>query len=122
MSDFIFDHYFPIAQGTIAAGFAVLVVGMLITTRTSRLKRGALAACIYVALVGLGMSEDIKHLSPLGLLHAATALAIAGVAVGHFKQRIALLLYVPCVLMGIVILFNLVQQGRGLELMGRWTG
>jgi hypothetical protein len=102
MSGFVFDHYVPVAQITIASILPLMLVA-------------------YIAVVALGMSSDIKHLSPIGIAHALIAFAIAVLAARRLSVRAGWLLLVPCLLMLVVVLFNLANDDVGLELMGRWN-
>ncbi|MEM9304282.1 MAG: hypothetical protein AAGE01_19375 [Pseudomonadota bacterium] len=121
MRELVFDHYVPIAQIGIGVGFLALLLGLLVFGGAGRLRRFAVGAAGYTAVVGLGMSEDIKFLSPLGLLHALTALAIAIVLARYLRTRVAWLLFLPCAFIGFVVLHNLGADQSGLELLGRWT-
>ena len=121
MAELIFEYYFVVSAATISAGFLLIILGMLIWPAGNRWRDGGVAALIYIALVALGMSDNIKHLGPIGLVHAATAFCIAWLAIRHYGNRVAFLFLVPCFFTGVVILFNLFSEGRGLELMGRWA-
>ena len=121
MSDFLFEHYVSVAQISIAATLPVMLVAVLVARKTARLRSAALAFIAYLAVVALGMSGDIKHLSLIGVAHALIAFAIAGIAARHLAVRAGYLLYVPCLFITVVVLFNLANQDIGLELMGRWT-
>jgi hypothetical protein len=121
VSGFVFDHYVPVAQITIASILPLMLVAVLITRKTGRLRACALAFVAYIAVVALGMSSDIKHLSPIGIAHALIAFAIAVLAARRLSVRAGWLLLVPCLLMLVVVLFNLANDDVGLELMGRWN-
>jgi len=121
MKNLIFEYYFPISSSFILGGLVFVGLGMLIWPASNRFKDSLFSIGIYLSLVALGMSEDIKHLSFIGLIHAATAIIIAALAIKHYQNRVSYILLVPCLFMGIVIIFNIFSEGRGLELMGRWT-
>lgn len=121
MSGFIFEHYVPVAQITIAGALPLMLVALLITRKTGRLGAAAVALVAYIAVVALGMSSDIKHLSPIGIAHALIAFAIASLTARQLKVRAGWFLLVPCIFILVVVLFNLANEGVGLELMGRWN-
>lgn len=121
MSSVVFDHYVPVAQITIAGALPLMLVAVLITRKTGRLGAAALALVAYLAIVALGMSSDIKHLSPIGIAHALIAFAIAVFVARQLKVRAGWLLLVPCLFILVVVLFNLANEDIGLELMGRWN-
>jgi len=121
MKDLIFEYYFLVSTSFIMSGLFLLVLGMLVWPVGSRWKDSLLAVLVYISVVALGMSGDIKHLNPVGFVHALTAVFIACLAIRYYKNRVAYLFLVPCFFAGVVILFNLFSEGRGLELMGRWT-
>jgi len=120
MNDFIFEHYVSVAWPAIAIVLPLMLVAVLFTRRTGRLKAVAVALVTYLAIVVLGMSSDIKHLSLIGVAHALIAFGIAALAVEYLKVWAGWLLFVPCFFIAIVVIFNIVNQGMGLELMGRW--
>ena len=121
MSDLIFEHYVPVAQIAIAGALPLMLLAVLITRKDGRLKAAGLALVAYVAVVALGMSSDIKHLTPIGVGHALIAFAIAALAAGHLRVRAGWLLVVPCFFILVVLLFNIAHENIGLELMGRWN-
>lgn len=121
MTDFIFEHYAGVAQFTIASTLPLMVGWVLITRKTGRLPGAAVALLAYLAIVALGMSDNIKHLSLIGIAHALIAFAIAGLAARHLAVRAGWLLVVPCLFIIVVVFFNLGNEGIGLELMGRWN-
>lgn len=121
MNNLIFEYYVPVASSFILGGLILIGMGMLIWPVTCRLKDSLFAVLIYTSIIALGMSGNIKHLSFIGLIHAATALVLAILAIKHYRNRISYLLLVPCLFIGVVLLFNLFSEGRGLELMGRWN-
>ena len=120
MQDWIFEYFFHVSSLTILAGMLFLVLGMLLWPASNRWKDAGLALVIYIAIVALGMSSNIKHISPVGMAHALIACAIAWLAIRHYGNRVSYLFLVPCFFMVVVIVFNLSSEGRGLELMGRW--
>ncbi len=121
MKNLIFEYYFQVSSSVILGGLALIGLGMLIWPVGNRWKDSFFAVLIYIAIVALGMSGNIKHLSPIGFIHAATAFCIAWLAIRYYKNRISYLFLVPCFFIGVVILFNISSEERGLELMGRWT-
>jgi len=121
MSEFIFEHYVGVAQITIVGVLPLMLCAILLTRTAGRLKAAAIALLAYLAIIALGMSGDIKHLSPIGLAHALIAFFIASMAARYLEVRAARLLWVPCVFIAVVILFNIANEGFGLELMGRWN-
>jgi len=121
MKDLIFDYYFQVSSSSILSGLVLICIGMLIWPVGSRWKDSLFAVLIYIAIVALGMSGNIKHLSLIGIVHAITAFCIAWLAIRYFANRVSYLLLVPCFFILVVILFNVSSEGRGLELMGRWT-
>lgn len=121
MKDLIFEHYFHISTPVILTGWLLVAFGMLVWPSGNRWKDALLAVVIYIAIVALGMSGNIKHLSPIGIAHALIAFWIAWLAIRHYQNRTAYLFLVPCCFILIVIGFNLVAESRGLELMGRWS-
>ncbi|HKJ89842.1 MAG TPA: hypothetical protein VJ960_01820 [Oceanipulchritudo sp.] len=121
MNNLIFQYYVPVASSFILGGLILIGMGMLLWPVTSRLKDSLFAVLIYISIAALGMSGNLKHLSPIGLIHAITALSLAILAIKHYKNRISYLFLVPCLFTGVVLLFNLFSEGRGLELMGRWN-
>lgn len=121
MKDFIFDYYFQVSSSLILSGLVLIGLGMLIWPAGSRWKDSLFAVLIYIAIVALGMSGNIKHLSPVGVIHAITAFCIAWFGIRYYGNRVPYLLLVPCFFIFVVILFNISSEGRGLELMGRWT-
>jgi len=121
MTDLIFEHYVPVAQLTIAGVVPIMLVAVLVTRNTGKLKAAALALIAYLAIVALGMSGNIKHLSLIGVAHALIAFAIAGLAARHLDLRAGLLLFVPCFFIAVALVFNIANEDMGLELMGRWT-
>jgi len=121
MNDLLFKHYVSIASIVVPGGLALLVTGMLVFPAKRRVIDCLSSMAIYVAIVALGMSEDIKHPSLIGYIHAATAFAIVILAIRSYKNRASWLLATPCLLILVVLAFNMVNEQRGLELMGRWT-
>ena len=121
MSSFVFEHYVGVAQITIAVALPLMLVAVLITRKTGRLRAAAVALVAYIATVALGMSSDIKHLTPIGIAHALIAFAIAAMAARHLQVRAGWLLLIPCFFIFVVVVFNLLNEGIGLELMGRWN-
>jgi len=121
MNDLLFEHYVPVAFAVVPGGLALLIAGMLVFPAKRRVIDGLTSTAIYVAVVALGMSEDIKHPSIIGYAHAATAFAIVALAIRSYKNRASWLLAIPCLLILIVLAFNTANEQRGLELMGRWT-
>jgi hypothetical protein len=121
MKDWIFESYFYVSSVTILAALLVLVLGMLFWPAGNRWKDTGLAVLIYIAIVALGMSGNIKHISPIGMVHALIAFMIAWLAIRHYGNRVSYIFLIPCFLMVVVIVFNLSSEGRGLELMGRWV-
>jgi len=120
MNDFIFEHYVSVAPLTIAIALPLMLGAVLFTRKTGRLKAVAVALVAYLAIVALGMSDSIKHLSLIGVAHGLIAFAIAALAARHLDVRAGWLLFVPCFFIAIVVIFNIANQGMGLELMGRW--
>lgn len=121
MSSFVFEHYVGVAQITIASALPLMLVAVLITRKTGRLRAATVALVAYIAIVALGMSSDIKHLTPIGIAHALIAFAIAAMAARHLQVRAGWLLLIPCFFIFVVVVFNLLNEGIGLELMGRWN-
>jgi len=121
ISDLIFEHYASVAQLAIAIALPLMLVAILVTRKTGKLRAAALALIAYVAVVALGMSSEIKHLSLIGFAHALIAFAIAVCAARHLNVRAAWVLLVPCFFIAVVVLFNIANQNMGLELMGRWN-
>lgn len=121
MKNLIFEYYFQISSPIILGGLVLIGLGMLIWPANSRWKDSCLAVLIYIAIVALGMSGNIKHLSPVGFVHATTAFCIAWLAIRYYKNRISYLFIIPCFFIAVVIMFNISSEDRGLELMGRWT-
>jgi len=120
MNDLLFEHYVSIAGFVVPGGLALLILGMLIYPAERRVIGCLSSMAIYVAVVALGMSEDIKHLSLIGFAHAATAFVMVILAVRLYKNRASWLLAIPCLLILVVLVFNIANEQRGLELMGRW--
>ncbi|MEX2498957.1 MAG: hypothetical protein WD397_08810 [Wenzhouxiangellaceae bacterium] len=121
MNDFIFEHYVGVAQLTIVTVLPLMLGAVLMTRKTGKLQAAAVALVVYLAIVALGMSDNIKHLSLIGVSHGLIAFAIAALAARHLNVRAGWLLFVPCFFIVVVVLFNLVNEDMGLELMGRWT-
>jgi len=121
MNDLFFEHYVSVASLVVSGGLALLIVGMLAFPAKRRVTDCFSSMAIYVAIVALGMSEDIKHLSLIGYIHAATAFVIVILAIRSYKNRASWLLAIPCLLILVVLVFNMANGQRGLELMGRWT-
>lgn len=121
MNDFIFEHYVAVAQITIACTLPLMLVAVLVTSKTGKIQSAGVALLAYLAIVALGMSGNIKHLSLIGVGHALIAFAIAALAARHLGVRAARLLLVPCFFILVVVLFNAANEGVGLELMGRWN-
>ncbi|MBS3747792.1 MAG: hypothetical protein KGY53_10280 [Wenzhouxiangellaceae bacterium] len=121
MNDFIFEHYVAVAQIMIAGVLPLMLGAVLVTRKTGKLQGAALALVAYLAIVALGMSGNIKHLSLIGMAHALIAFAIAGLSARHLGVRAGWLLAVPCFFILVVVLFNIANQDIGLELMGRWN-
>lgn len=121
MSAFIFEYYMGVAQITIAGVLPLMLVAVLLTTKGRRLRATSLALVAYLAIVALGMSSDIKHLSPIGIAHALIAFVIAILAARELGVRAGWLLMVPCFFILVVVLFNMANENVGLELMGRWN-
>ena len=121
MNDLIFEHYVPVANAVVTGGLVLLIVGMLVFPAKRRVIDCLSSVAIYVAVVALGMSEDIKHPSVIGCAHAATAFTIVILAIRSYRNRASWLLAIPCVLIVVVLVFNMANEQRGLELMGRWT-
>ena len=120
MSDLVFEHYVPIARVVLAVGLLLLVVGMLVYSSKRRVIDCLLSSVVYLIVVALGMSANIKHLSVIGFVHAATAIGIVVIAIHTYKNRASWLLAIPIFLILVVLVFNLFNDQRGLELMGRW--
>lgn len=121
MNDFVFEHYVSVAQLTIALVLPLMLGAVLVTRKTGRLRAAAVALIAYLAIVALGMSGNIKHLSLIGVAHGLIAFAIAALAARHLEVRAGSLLFVPCFFIVVVVVFNLANEGMGLELMGRWN-
>jgi len=121
MNDFIFEHYVSVAQLTIPGVLPIMLVAVLVTRKTGKLQAAGLALIAYLAIVALGMSGNIKHLNLIGVAHALIAFAIAGLAARRLEVRAGWLLFVPCFFIAMALLFNIANEGFGLELMGRWT-
>lgn len=121
MSEFLFEHYVIASQIAIAGVLPVMLVAIAITRKTARLQAAAVAFIAYLAIVALGMSSDIKHLTLIGVVHALIAFAIAAFAARYLKVGAGWLLMVPCFFILVVVLFNLANEDIGLELMGRWN-
>ncbi len=120
MNNFIFEHYVGVAQITIACALPLMLVAVLVTKKVGRLEAVAVALLVYLAIVALGMSGNIKHLSLIGVVHALIAFTIAGLAARHLGVRAGRLLFVPCFFIAVTVVFNLANEDMGLELMGRW--
>lgn len=121
MNDLVFEHYVPIARVALVTGLLFLIVGMLVYPAKRRVIDCLSSSVLYVIVVALGMSANIKHLSVIGIAHAATAIGIVIIAIYTYKNRASWLLAIPIFLILVVLVFNLVNDQRGLELMGRWT-
>jgi len=121
MSAIVFDHFIWVSWISISVSFTTLILGMLWKIKTPHVLSMARLSCMFIAIVALGMSSDIKHLNYIGICHALIATAIAVFATRHLKTKFAYLLFVPCSLIAIVIVFNLLHKNIGLELLGRWT-
>ncbi|MGK7295488.1 MAG: hypothetical protein ACNS61_06610 [Candidatus Wenzhouxiangella sp. M2_3B_020] len=121
MSSFVFEHYIGVSQIAIAVALPLTLVTALVAGKGGRLKAVAVAFTAYLAIVALGMSSDIKHLSLIGAAHAAIAFVIAGATARHLGLRAAWPLLVPCLFIAVVMIFNVAHDGMGLELMGRWN-
>ena len=121
MSEFIYEHYIGVAQITMVGALLLMLGAVLITKKTGKLRAASVALVVYVAIVALGMSDNIKHLSLIGIAHALIACAIALLAVRHLRVRAGWLLLIPCFFIVIVVFFNAANESVGLELMGRWN-
>lgn len=121
MNDLVFEHYVLVAQSTIAIVLPLMLGAVLFTRKTGRLRAAAVALLAYLVIVALGMSDNIKHLSLIGVVHGLVAFAIAALAARHLEVRAGKLLFVPCFFIVVVVLFNLANESMGLELMGRWN-
>jgi len=121
MNDFIFEHYVSVAQLTIASVLPMMLVAVLVTRKSGKLQAAGLALIAYLAIVALGMSGNIKHLSLIGFAHALIAFAIAGLAARPLHLRAGWLLFAPCFFIAVALVFNIANEDMGLELMGRWT-
>jgi NAD/NADP transhydrogenase beta subunit len=93
---------------------------MLFTVKEGKIIQSVKAVLVFLALVALGMSDNIKHLNLIGVAHALIAMIMTFFAIEHFRTKVAYLLWVPCLLIAIVVVFNLFNSGIGLELLGRW--
>ncbi|MEX0914309.1 MAG: hypothetical protein WDZ60_00305, partial [Wenzhouxiangellaceae bacterium] len=62
MNDFIFEHYVGVAQLTIVTVLPLMLGAVLMTRKTGKLQAAAVALVVYLAIVALGMSDNIKHL------------------------------------------------------------
>jgi NAD/NADP transhydrogenase beta subunit len=120
MSDFIFNNYIWFSWSIISVSFAALILGMLFTVKERKIQQTVKAVLVFLALMALGMSDNIKHLNLIGFAHALIAIVITFFAIKHFRTQVAHLLWVPCLLIAIVVIFNLLNSGIGLELLGRW--
>jgi len=121
MNDLLFEHYAPVASVVVPGGLVLLIVGMLVFPAKRRVIDCLSSMIIYLAVVALGMPANIKFLSVIGFVHAATAFGIVILAIRSYKNRASWLLAIPCLLILVVLVFNMVNEQRGLELMGRWT-
>jgi len=121
MNDFVFEHYVEVAKITIVGVLPLILIAVLVTRKGGRLQGAALALVAYVAIVALGMSGNIKNLSLIGIAHALIAFAIAALAARKLSVGAGWLLLVPCFFILVVVIFNLLNEGIGLELMGRWS-
>jgi len=104
----------------ISVSFVALIAGMLYTVKERKIKQTVKAILVFIALTALGMSENLKHLDLIGFAHFLIAVTITFFATKYFRTRVAHLLWVPCLLIIIVVIFNLFHSGIGLELLGRW--
>ena len=120
ISDVTFEYYFTFSVVTSGFAFVLMVVGLLIHQKQQKLKTTLAMILAFMAIVALGMSNDIKHVNFIGCIHAIIAFCIAIRFATSSKSVFAKLLYVPCGLIVIVLLFNILHVGRGLELFGRW--
>ncbi len=120
MSDFIFNNYIWFSWSVISVSFIALILGMLFTVKEGKIIQSVKALLVFLALVALGMSDNIKHLNLIGVAHALIAIVITFFAIKHFRTQVAYLLWVPCLLIVIVVVFNLLNSCIGLELLGRW--
>ncbi len=120
ISDFIFKYYFVVSVATSGFAFVLMALGLLIHQKQQKLKTTLTMILAFMAIVALGMSNDIKHVNFVGCIHATIAFCIAIRFATSSKSAFAKLLYVPCGLIVIVLLFNMLHVGRGLELFGRW--
>ncbi len=121
MSDFIYNNFIWFSVSAISVSLIALIVGMLFTVKEEKTKQIAKAILVFLALVALGMSDNIKHLNFVGFAHALIAFVITFFATKHFRTQVAYLLWVPCLLIAILLIFNLLNTGIGLELFGRWN-
>lgn len=120
MSEFIFNNYIWFSWSMISVSFVALIAGMLYTVKERKIKQTVKAILVFIALTALGMSENLKHLDLIGFAHFLIAVTITFFATKYFRTRVAHLLWVPCLLIIIVVIFNLFHSGIGLELLGRW--
>jgi uncharacterized membrane protein YadS len=120
MSEFIFNNYIWFSWSVISVSFVALIPGMLYTVKEEKIRQTLKAVLVFIALTALGMSDNIKHLNLIGFAHFLIAVAITFFATKYFRTRVARLLWVPCLLILIVVIFNLLHSGIGLELFGRW--
>lgn len=120
MREFIFQHYVLFAQLAISLSLLLVLIGVGFNAKKDKIKRVTITFLSYLGIVSLGMSSDIKHLSYIGIAHGLIALTLAYSSVRYLALKSAYLLYVPCLFILLVVLFNLFNQNSGLELMGRW--
>ena len=121
MSDFVFEHYFQFSLVTTCVAFFVMAVGLLFTVSEQKILKTSKAVATFLVLVALGMSANIKHVDLIGVSYAALSLVLAYLVIRRLENHFAYLLFIPCVLTIIVIMFNLVHSDRGLEYFGRWS-
>jgi hypothetical protein len=120
MSEFVFNNYIWFSCSVISVSFITLVLGIAFTNNESRLKKSVKSGLVFISLIVLGMSSDIKNINYIGILHSVIAFTIAFYAVKSFGNKVAYCFWVPCLLMLVVIIFNYFNNGVGLELFGRW--
>ena len=117
----LYEYYVSTAQLLMATTLLAVVIGYPMLLREQKLPGTLKGVVVWSAVTALGMSSDIKHLSFIGLMHAAVAWGIIAWHIQQSPIMLARVLLVPGVLIVVVLLFNVYHTDVGLELFGRWA-
>ncbi|WKE66435.1 hypothetical protein PVT67_04055 [Gallaecimonas kandeliae] len=123
----VYEYYPYVAPVIFLSSLLVLLIGQYRTTDTERFKKISLSLFVFIMLSNLGEITEITNPYVYhwfdclgGVLIILTAWSLAVMTARYIDSKYVRALYVPCILITFIYVFNVLHHNLGLNLISAW--